>query len=53
LSGENGNENSQRLEEKLSDLGVNYGSIARNDWNSFAVAFKGENHRIGKKHTVV
>jgi IS1 family transposase len=53
LFGTNGNKNSQRLEEKLSDLGVSYGSIASDDWDSFVSAFKGENHRAGKKHTVV
>jgi IS1 family transposase len=40
------------LKKKLSDFGVSYGSIATDDWNSFASAFKGENHLIGKKYTV-
>jgi IS1 family transposase len=40
------------LKKKLSDLGVSYGSIATDDWNSVVSAFKGENHLIGKKYTV-
>jgi IS1 family transposase len=52
LHGANGNENSQRLEKNLSDSGVNYGSIAPDDWDSFATAFRGENYRTGKKYTV-
>jgi IS1 family transposase len=40
------------LKKKLSDLVVNYGSIAGDDWNSFATAFNGENHCTGKKYTV-
>jgi IS1 family transposase/transposase-like protein len=42
----------RKLRKKLSDSVVSYGSIATDDWNSFVVAFKGENHLIGKKHTV-
>ncbi|MDR1056432.1 MAG: hypothetical protein LBL90_11585 [Prevotellaceae bacterium] len=52
LFGANGNENSPRLEEKLPALGVNRRSIVTDDWHSFAVAFKGGNHRAGKKYTV-
>ncbi|MDR1056886.1 MAG: hypothetical protein LBL90_14000 [Prevotellaceae bacterium] len=52
LFGANGNENSQRLEKNLSDSGVSCGSIAGDDWDSFATAFKGGNHRAGKKYTV-
>jgi IS1 family transposase len=40
------------LKKKLSDSGVNYGRIAHDDWDSFATAFKGGNHRTGKKYTV-
>jgi IS1 family transposase len=42
----------RELKKKLSDSGVNYGSIATDDWDSFVSAFKGENHLTGKKHTV-
>jgi IS1 family transposase len=42
----------KKLKQKLSDLGVNYGSIATDEWDSFVTAFKGENHFIGKKYTV-
>jgi IS1 family transposase len=40
------------LKKKLSDSGINCGSIAGDDWDSFAAAFKGGNHRTGKKYTV-
>jgi IS1 family transposase len=40
------------LKKKLSDMGVSYGSIATDDWDSFVAAFKGDNHLIGKKYTV-
>jgi IS1 family transposase len=40
------------LKKKLSDLVVNYGSIAGDDWNSFAAAFNGENHCTGEKYTI-
>ncbi|MDR0613353.1 MAG: hypothetical protein LBG45_07750 [Dysgonamonadaceae bacterium] len=33
-------------------FGVSYGSIASDDRDSFAAAFKGENHPVRKKHTV-
>jgi hypothetical protein len=32
--GQTGFENSQELKKKLSDFGVNYGSIATDDWDS-------------------
>jgi IS1 family transposase len=40
------------LKKKLSNFGISFGSIASDDWDSFATAFKGRNHRAGKKHTV-
>ncbi|MDR1116306.1 MAG: IS1 family transposase [Tannerella sp.] len=42
----------KELKKKMSDLGVNYGSIATDDRDSFVSAFKSENHLTGKKHTV-
>jgi IS1 family transposase len=42
----------KELKKKMSDLGVNCGSIATDDWDSFVSAFKGENHLTGKKYTV-
>jgi IS1 family transposase len=42
----------KKLKEKLSDLGVNFGSIATDDWDSFVTAFKGEKHLTGKKYAV-
>jgi IS1 family transposase/transposase-like protein len=40
------------LKKKLSSLGMRYGSIATDEWDSFLATFKGEYHLIGKKHTV-
>ena len=40
------------LKQKLVDLKVSYGAIASDNWNSFITAFEGDNHLIGKKHTV-
>jgi IS1 family transposase/transposase-like protein len=42
----------QKLKDKLSDLGVSYGSIATDSWDSFITVFKGDNHLVGKEHTV-
>jgi IS1 family transposase len=50
--GQAGLENSHKeLEKTLSDLGVSYGSIATDDWDSFVSAFKDKNHLVGKKYT--
>jgi IS1 family transposase len=40
------------LKKKPVDSGINYGSIATDDWDSFVSTFKGENHLVGKKYTV-
>ena len=40
------------LKKKLTDLGVSYGSIATDEWDSFVAVFKEDNHLIGKKYTV-
>jgi len=42
----------QDLKNKLSDLGVTYGSIATDNWDSFVTTFKDCNHIVGKKYTV-
>jgi IS1 family transposase len=42
----------KELKKKMSDLGVSYGRIATDDWDSFVSAFKGENHLTGKKYAV-
>jgi IS1 family transposase/transposase-like protein len=42
----------RELKQKLSDFGVEYGSIATDDWDSFVATFKGKKHLIGKKYTV-
>jgi len=39
----------QKLKDKLSDLGVSYGSIATDNWDSFIAVFKDDNHLVGKK----
>jgi IS1 family transposase/transposase-like protein len=42
----------QKLKDKLSALGVSYGSIATDSWDSFVAVFKGDNHLVGKEYTV-
>ena len=42
----------RELKRKLTDLGVSYGSIASDNWDSFVSTFEDNNHLIGKKHTV-
>jgi IS1 family transposase/transposase-like protein len=41
-----------RLREKLIKLGVTYGRIATDDWESFVKTFAQDAHDIGKSHTV-
>jgi|GEM_PF-5502417 len=41
-----------KLKKKLLDLGVSYGSIATDKWDSFIAAFKKDNHLVGKEYTV-
>ena len=40
------------LKKKLLDLGVTYGTIASDSWDSFITAFEGYNHLVGKRYTV-
>jgi len=42
----------QKLRARLKQLTVNYGSISMDNWDSFITAFKSDNKRIGKQHTV-
>ncbi|MDR0612711.1 MAG: hypothetical protein LBG45_04410 [Dysgonamonadaceae bacterium] len=42
----------KKLKKKLSDSGISYGNTATGDRDSFTVAFKGENHSVGKEYTV-
>jgi IS1 family transposase len=42
----------KKLKKKLVSLGIRYGAIASDNWDSFIAAFKGDNHLTGKKHTV-
>lgn len=42
----------KKLKKKLVYLGISYGSIASDNWDSFITAFKGDNHLTGKKYTV-
>jgi IS1 family transposase len=42
----------RKLRKKLSDLGVEFDTVCTDDWESFAIAFKKDNHITGKKYTV-
>jgi IS1 family transposase/transposase-like protein len=42
----------QKLKDRLSDLGVSYGSIATDNWDSFVTVFKEDNHLVGKEYTL-
>ncbi|KAA6352004.1 hypothetical protein EZS27_000656 [termite gut metagenome] len=42
----------KRLREKLIKLGVSFGCICTDEWQSFITAFKEDNHVIGKAHTI-
>ena len=42
----------QRLRERLVELGVTYGRLAMDDWDSFAKAFSEDPRDTGKEHTV-
>ena len=41
-----------KLRQKLLELGVEFGSVCTDNWDSFAVAFRNDNHIAGKQHTV-
>lgn len=40
------------LRDKITKLGVTFGTIATDNWDSFIKAFKSDNHIVGKKYTV-
>ena len=42
----------KNLRARLKQLTVSYGSISMDNWDSFKTAFKSDNKRIGKQHTV-
>ncbi|KAA6327752.1 hypothetical protein EZS27_023282 [termite gut metagenome] len=42
----------KRLREKLIKLGISFGCICTDAWQSFVTTFKADNHVIGKAHTV-
>ncbi|KAA6324504.1 hypothetical protein EZS27_026173 [termite gut metagenome] len=42
----------KRLREKLIKLGISFGCVCTDDWQSFITAFKEDNHIVGKAHTV-
>ncbi len=42
----------RKLRCRLKYLKVTYSSVSMDNWNSFLTAFKPENKRIGKQHTV-
>ena len=42
----------KKLRARLKQLTVSYGSISMDNWDSFITAFKSDNKRIGKQHTI-
>ena len=42
----------KKLQNKLTQLGVSFTTVATDDWKSFKKAFKNHQHLIGKKYTV-
>ena len=42
----------RKLRERLKQLEVSYDSISMDNWDSFITAFKADNKRVGKQHTV-
>jgi IS1 family transposase len=40
------------LKKKLFKLGISFGCICKDDWQSFITTFKEDNHLIGKAHTL-
>ena len=42
----------KKLRDKIIKLGLKFGAIATDNWDSFVKAFKADNHIIGKKHTI-
>ena len=42
----------KKLRARLKQLKVSYGSISMDNWDSFKTAFKSDNKRIGKQHTI-
>ena len=42
----------KKLRVRLKQLKVSYGSISMDNWDSFITAFKADNKRVGKQHTV-
>jgi len=42
----------KKLRKQLKELNITYDSIATDDWKSFKITFKEDNHLIGKSYTV-
>ena len=42
----------KKLQNKLTQLGVSFTTVATDNWKSFKKAFKNHQHLIGKKYTV-
>lgn len=42
----------KELREKITKLGLTFGTIATDNWDSFVKAFSSDNHIIGKKYTI-
>ncbi len=41
----------KQLRNKILELGVSYGCICTDNWESFCIAFTGDNHLVGKANT--
>jgi IS1 family transposase len=42
----------EKLKERIKELGISYGRVATDSWDSFLAVFGGDTHSAGKAHTV-
>ncbi|MDR1443758.1 MAG: IS1 family transposase, partial [Treponema sp.] len=42
----------ERLRKRIKELGISYGRIAADNWDSFLAVFGEDGHLVGKAHTV-
>jgi IS1 family transposase len=42
----------KKLRKRIQELGISYGQIATDQWDSFLAVFGEDEHMVGKKHTV-
>jgi IS1 family transposase/transposase-like protein len=52
VDGKRDTETARKLRQKIIDLGVTYGKIYTDNWESFIKTFNEDEHNIGKKFTV-